>query len=141
MNRQSFPVMFLPIRSSPWPDPFRFAEILLVRLILVLLVAVTTGCSSSGCCLSFEVNGDQSTHIVVIGIGLVSAPKTKINPAVTATKVQALGIAVTDTPGLKVGIGYSSSTTFLYLTELRMFALRYIRNLEDQWSLTPRAHN
>lgn len=80
-------------------------------LCLALLVVVITGCSSNRRSLALAVNGERSLHFVVIGFGVVSVPKTEANVAVTATKVQGLGVTVTDAPGLKVGLGYSSATT------------------------------
>jgi hypothetical protein len=57
---------------------------------------------------------------VVVGFGVVSVPSTlqrgravsaETNaPAAQVTKAQAIGLILSDQPGIKVGVGYSSST-------------------------------
>jgi hypothetical protein len=59
-------------------------------------------------CAPFH-KGD-TTHYVVIGFGVVSVPRTNTSP-VQVVKSQAIGLSVSDQPGIKFGIGYSSSTT------------------------------
>jgi len=47
---------------------------------------------------------------VVIGFGIISVPKPEQKVAVLATKSQSLGVSISDQPGLKLGVGYASST-------------------------------
>lgn len=51
-----------------------------------------------------------SIHYLILGVGIVTVPKPETQTAVLATKAQALGINISDQPGLKLGLGYSSST-------------------------------
>jgi hypothetical protein len=68
-----------------------------------LLVAL----AAAGCTL--PVRGREgTTHHVVLGFGVVSVHRSPAE-TVTATRVQALGVVVTDRPMLKVGVGYASS--------------------------------
>jgi len=69
---------------------------------LILLIAIP------GCVV--RVDGENNTrHHVVIGFGMVSTNEAPHN-AVVATDVTALGITLSDRPGLKFGIGYTAST-------------------------------
>ena len=62
----------------------------------------------SGCAVS--MNGkNNSRHHIVIGFGMVSTNEASRN-AVVATDLTALGITLSDRPGLKFGIGYTAST-------------------------------
>lgn len=62
----------------------------------------------SGCVMSVA-GKDGSSHHVIIGFGIVSVNEAP-DKAVIATDTHALGFSVSDRPGLKVGVGYSSST-------------------------------
>ncbi len=69
---------------------------------LILLIAIL------GCVV--PVKGENNTrHHVVIGFGMVSTNEAPRNAVVT-TDVTALGITLSDRPGLKFGIGYTAST-------------------------------
>lgn len=69
---------------------------------LILLIAIP------GCVV--PVKGENNTrHHVVIGFGMVSTNEAPRNAVVT-TDVTALGITLSDQPGLKFGIGYTAST-------------------------------
>jgi len=46
---------------------------------------------------------------VIIGCGIVTVGESG-KEALVATDVQAIGLSISDRPGLKVGLGYSSST-------------------------------
>ena len=70
------------------------------------LFAVTLALWVSAC-LAIPGRGG-TTHIVVLGFGIVSVNDRNPN-AVVATDTQALGVYVTDRPGLRLGVGYSSS--------------------------------
>ena len=72
---------------------------------------IMSGCGPLACCASLPIRGSQgSVHYLVIGLGLLSVPKPEDKTAVLATKMQTLGVGVSDQAGLKVGIGYASST-------------------------------
>ncbi len=70
----------------------------------VLVLALSIVASA---CLAIP-GGGGTTHIVVLGFGVVSVNDRSRN-GVIATDTQALGVCVTDRPGLKLGVGYSSS--------------------------------
>jgi hypothetical protein len=46
---------------------------------------------------------------MVVGFGIVSVPATNA-PNTQVAKTQAIGLIVSDQPGIKLGLGYSSST-------------------------------
>ncbi len=79
-------------------------------LVFFISIEVLSGCSSFGCCWTLPVSEDQSVHYVILGFGVVSVPKTEKKTAVFAAKSQALGIVLSDQPGAKLGIGYTSSS-------------------------------
>jgi hypothetical protein len=69
----------------------------------VLILSMLTGCVVS-------VPGkDGSSRHVIIGFGIVSVNEAP-EKAVIATDTHAFGVSVSDRPGLKFGLGYSSST-------------------------------
>jgi hypothetical protein len=72
-----------------------------LRPCLVVLLVLLTGC------IPFQSNGTK--HVLVIGVGLVSVPLTN-SPNTQVSKSQAIGLIVSDQPGIKAGLGYSSST-------------------------------
>lgn len=71
-------------------------------LIIVTIVSLSSGCSI---CLPGK-NG--TSHHLIIGIGVVSV-NDSTNNSVVITDTSALGLTVTDRPGLKLGLGYASS--------------------------------
>lgn len=75
---------------------------------MIFFCLVLSGCSGLNCCLSLPVQGNSSIHYVVLGLGIVSIPKPNAQTAILATKTQALGVVVSDQPGAKVGLGYTS---------------------------------
>ncbi|TAJ33339.1 MAG: hypothetical protein EPO64_01070, partial [Nitrospirae bacterium] len=62
----------------------------------------------AGCVVSIPGKGN-ATHHLIIGVGVVTVNEPK-EQAVLATDTQALGLSLSDRPGLKLGLGYSSST-------------------------------
>jgi hypothetical protein len=58
---------------------------------------------------AFRSNRMGRSTSLVIGFGIVSVPLTNA-PNTRVTKTQAIGLIVSDQPGIKVGLGYSSST-------------------------------
>ncbi|HJU06221.1 MAG TPA: hypothetical protein VJ692_13815 [Nitrospiraceae bacterium] len=70
----------------------------------LILGAVLLG----GCTLPIQGQGNTTHHLIVgVGVCSVNDPKDK---AVVTTDTHALGLSVSDRPGLKFGLGYSSST-------------------------------
>lgn len=62
----------------------------------------------TGCVVTVPGKG-HTTHHVILGFGIVSVNEPE-NQAVVTTDAQALGISLSDRPGLRLGLGYSSST-------------------------------
>ncbi len=62
----------------------------------------------SGCIVTAKGEGERRHH-VVIGFGIVSTNEAP-SQAIVATDVSAVGITLSDRPGLKFGIGYTAST-------------------------------
>lgn len=57
------------------------------------------------------VKGKEGTkHFIIIGFGIVRVKCPEKETAALVTDTQALGISVSDQPGLKFGLGYSSCT-------------------------------
>lgn len=79
----------------------------------LLCLIFLTGCASTNCCVSIKQDRGESIRYFVFGFGMLTVPKTNKEVAVTATKLDALGVSLSDQPGLKLGIGYSSSTVVL----------------------------
>ena len=71
-------------------------------MVAAAVVALLCGCSL---CLPGK-NG--TTHHVIIGVGVVSVNES-VSHAVVITDTNALGVTLTDRPGLKLGVGYTSS--------------------------------
>jgi hypothetical protein len=76
--------------------------------VLAFVAAIVTFMLLSGCIVSVSGEGGSSHH-VIIGFGIVSVNEDP-DKAVVATDVYALGLSLSDRPGLKVGLGYSSGT-------------------------------
>ncbi len=70
---------------------------------LSLCVALTA------CVVSIPGKEGRTTYHVIIGFGIVSVNEPA-EQAIVTTDTQALGITLSDQPGLKMGVGYSSST-------------------------------
>jgi len=78
---------------------------------LLLLIVLASGCGHTACCLKVPVQGTRgSVHYVVFGFGVISvlAPTEKTH--VLVTRVHSVGATVSDQPGLRVGLGYLSSS-------------------------------
>jgi len=61
--------------------------------------------------MTVSVDGEDSQHYVILGIGVVSIPKPGTETAILATQSQTLGLHISDQPGMKLGLGYSTSST------------------------------
>jgi len=80
---------------------------------LTLLLSSTfflQSCSQFSCCLGVSFDGKDSVHYLVIGLGVVTVPKPESRTAVLATRAHTIGVQVSDQPGLKLGVGYSSGS-------------------------------
>ncbi|MDX2166063.1 MAG: hypothetical protein SF182_03340 [Deltaproteobacteria bacterium] len=62
----------------------------------------------SGCALPLRSSSGTTYHLIV-GIGVVAVSDPDRTAAVV-TQAQSVGVAISDRPGLKLGIGYASST-------------------------------
>lgn len=91
----------------------------LLIYVLAILVTFTYGCSSMnnsknreskiGPVLSID-GKDGTRHFIIIGFGIVRVNGSKGETAAMVVDSRALGINVSDQPGMKFGAGYSSST-------------------------------
>jgi hypothetical protein len=64
-----------------------------------------------GACCSIPITAkDQTVHHLIIGIGIVSTPKQENSNGVFATRTHAIGVHISDQPGLKFAVGYSDSS-------------------------------
>jgi hypothetical protein len=85
--------------------------------------------STSGCAI--PVQGAEGTrHYVVIGIGVVSVPSPPPETAVTAVKIQALGVVATSTPTARLIIGYTKG----YQVEAAPHAQSVLLELSDSFA-------
>jgi hypothetical protein len=69
-----------------------------------LLLATLCG----GCAFPVRSSSGTTYHLIV-GVGVVAVSDPDQSAAVV-TQAQSVGVAITDRPGLKLGIGYASST-------------------------------
>jgi hypothetical protein len=71
-------------------------------------VALALGGLLAGCVAKVP-GGAGETHHLIVGFGVVTT-RDGGRDGVVATRAHALGLSVTDRPGLKLGMGYASST-------------------------------
>jgi hypothetical protein len=64
----------------------------------------TSGCSG------IPIRSGDTVHYLIVGIGVVSMPDPQQATDVRVSRMQALGLSVTDQPGLRFGLGYASGT-------------------------------
>jgi hypothetical protein len=79
--------------------------------ILAATAALATGCTSAqtpGIVVPIPAGGGTTYHLI-IGLGVVKVNDTKQSAAVV-TDSHSLGLVVSDRPGLKLGVGYASSS-------------------------------
>lgn len=79
-------------------------------IILAALVMLTSGCANTTCCLVKQGGSENAIRYMVIGFGSVSIPKPKADDEIFASKMKAVGLMVANQPGLKFGLGYTSSS-------------------------------
>jgi hypothetical protein len=75
-------------------------------IILYLLSFIILHGTASSCVPILGKKGN--VHYLILGFGIVTVNES--SQAVTATDIHALGISASDQPGLKLAVGYSSST-------------------------------
>jgi hypothetical protein len=80
----------------------RYTRLQSLRLVLISSALL-------GGCVSSMPGSGRTTHHLVIGLGVCSV-NSGPNEAAIVTDVQALGLSISDRPGLKFALGYSSST-------------------------------
>lgn len=60
-------------------------------------------------CSPLEFKGkDNSIQYVILGFGVVTVPKSEDEIAITAAKATTLGISISNQPGLRFSLGYTS---------------------------------
>ncbi len=74
-------------------------------------VAALALCTLCGCSGIKWAGRDGTIHHVILGFGVVSVPANNDKSSVVATRSETLGIHVSDQPGVRVAIGYTSSST------------------------------
>jgi hypothetical protein len=77
------------------------------QALLLLTLGLLTFGPSAGCATYTTAEG--VTYHFIIGFGLVRT-KAAENAGVVATDARSLGVVVSNRPGLKLGVGYASST-------------------------------
>ena len=70
---------------------------------LILFALILSACSP----LAFK-GKDNSIQYVILGFGVVTVPKPQSEVAITAAKATTLGLSISNQPGLKFSLGYSS---------------------------------
>lgn len=83
---------------------------LLFAMVLSLLSA---GCASTTCCFTTVQETDSAIRYFVLGFGIISVPKPKEDSRILAVRTTAIGLVVTNQPGLSMGLGYSSSSAIV----------------------------
>jgi hypothetical protein len=77
------------------------------RLNFVLVCAIALG--SSGCS-GIPIRSGETTHYVIVGIGVVSIPSAAEQTDVRVSRMHVLGLSLVDQPGLRFALGYASGT-------------------------------
>lgn len=70
-----------------------------------LLIILLQGCTIP---LSSKEKEPRAIHHIIFGFGIVTV-KAPDNVSYVATSSQALGVSISDGPGVKLGVGYSSN--------------------------------
>lgn len=78
-------------------------------LVTLATAGLLSGCGGIGCCLTVDREGvGGAHHILILGIGVVSLPVPS-RSAVSAARVEAVGLTASTIPGLGVSLGYLSA--------------------------------
>jgi hypothetical protein len=106
-------VLRMPIWSPrKGDDAIRWSLFTRFRPLVLLLPLLLTNCSSIHCCMAVPLHEGQDTvHYLVVGLGILTVPTPGTSPGVLAARLHTLGVSISDHPGLKVAIGYTSSMT------------------------------
>lgn len=75
-----------------------------------LLAGCLSGCANGLCCTFRTAETPQSIRYLVIGLGVVTIADANESSAIVAARVNALGLTVTDQPGIKFNLGYAASS-------------------------------
>lgn len=59
-------------------------------------------------CSGIPIDAGGTRHYLIIGFGVVSVPRSQPDQSVSVHKMQAVGLSLSDQPGLKLSIGYAS---------------------------------
>ena len=82
-----------------------------IAIALLSLSLVASCCGTNKNSFAIPLRGEEgSVHYLIIGVGVVTVPGTEARTAVQATQMQSLGVAISDQPVTKLGVGYMSST-------------------------------
>jgi hypothetical protein len=94
--------------KEPLPHPTRSP---ITALRTFFGIAILAGSfTAAGCAIPIQTEGKEprTIHHVIIGFGIVTV-KQPNDISYLATSTQAVGMNISDSPGLKLGLGYSSS--------------------------------
>jgi hypothetical protein len=80
------------------------------QLSILCAIGLLAGCASPGCCVATTQDSDGAIRYLIIGFGVVSIPKPPTQENIIATNMQAIGLVFSNQPGLKMSLGYSSSS-------------------------------
>ena len=76
---------------------------LLIKILFIIFIFSLSACSP------LTIKGkDGSIKYIILGFGVVTVPKNMNDIAITATKMNTLGMSISNQPGLKFSLGYSS---------------------------------
>lgn len=82
-----------------------------IQFFLILItLALISGCTTTTCCFATKQESNASVRYWVFGFGVVTLPKPNTDNEILATKMQSVGLAISNQPGLKMGLGYASSS-------------------------------
>jgi len=80
-----------------------------VKLLSLILLLPLCGC--------IPYTEGNVRHTIVVGFGIVSTP-VKQDPELVVARVKGLGITASSVPGLKLGVGFTSSMTIAVSTNV-----------------------
>ena len=77
---------------------------------VLLLGSIAVAGASCGCAIKIPWQSGPTSHYLILGCGIVSVNDATPD-ASTVTKVDAVGVVITDEPNLKFSLGYATSRT------------------------------
>lgn len=87
-------------------------------ILIICISTINCGCSRLKCCVIKYQNSDDRISYFIIGAGVVSIPKSR-QSGILATKVDAVGVLISDQPGLGLGIGYSKGSAISIPSDIK----------------------